>query len=555
MKVCIIIPNYNHGETMDALLKQLASYDLPCIVIDDGSDAKTKQQLNQAEKQFPWVSLVTLPINLGKGGAVLAGLQDAIAKNYTHAIQIDADGQHDPNDISKLLKASKSNPDAIIAGQPIYDETIPKSRLYGRAITNFWVHVETLSCQIQDAMCGFRIYPLHKITRLINDVSFGKAMDFDIEILVRSFWAGIEFVGVPTKVTYPLYGISHFRAWKDNVAISWLHTRLFFGMLIRAPKLIFNRHKKNNQHHWSQIKEVGSLWGLKFTLLCYKLLGRKLTSFLLYPIIAYFYLANREKRKVSKQYLSNLKNHVAKTGRQIAFSQHASFEHFLSFGHMALDKLSVWNNNITLDQIDFPNKDLYLDQIAQKKGGVVFTAHLGNIEIARSLSRYESGIKINAIVFNEHAKNINALLEKVNPDFKMNMIEVNTIDIQLAIELKERVDAGEFIVIVCDRTSTGQPERCIKANFLGKEAYFPQGPFILAGLLQCPTYFMLCLKQETNNFKIIFQEFARSVNIARESRVKQLEYYAQQYAQLLEKYCEQYPFQWFNFFDFWKPAG
>ena len=551
-KTCIIIPNDNHYETLDNLLRQLERYDLPCVIVDDGSDAATKQLLEQAEKQFSCVCLITLPINQGKGGAVLTGLRFAIENNYTHAIQIDADGQHDPKDISTLLAASKSNPDAIIAGQPIYDSSIPKSRLYGRAITNFWVHIETLSFQIKDAMCGLRLYPLNKIGRLINKISFGQRMNFDIEILVRSYWEKIAFISIPTKITYPSHGKSHFRPWKDNVEISWLHTRLFFGMLIRMPKLLIGRHKKNHHYHWSQTKEVGSLWGLKFTLLTYKLLGRKVASLLLYPIIAYFYLTHREKREVSKQYLLNLENHIAKAGKKTEFNKNTSFKHFFSFGNMLLDRLSVWNNDISLEHIDFPNRALFLNQVANKKGGVILTAHLGNIEIARSLSRFESGIKINAIVFNEHVKKFNSLIEQINPEFKFNMIEVQTIDIKLAIELKEKADAGEFIVIMCDRTSTTQANRSVKASLLGKEAHFPEGPFILAGLLQCPVYFMLCLKQTKGNFKIIFEEFAPFIDIKKPNRSVQLQHCAQKYAQLLETYCEAYPLQWFNFFDFWK---
>lgn len=557
LKSCIIIPNYNHGETIAALLSQLKKYDLPCFIIDDGSDQQTKQELEKAKNQFGWVTMITRFQNEGKGAAVLTGLKYALQHDYTHAIQIDADGQHNPNDIPKFLSAIGEHPNALIAGQPLFDQSIPKSRLYGRKLTNFWVSIETLSREINDAMCGFRAYPITLMRKIICRSSLGKGMNFDIEILVRSHWANIELISIPTKVTYPPEGISHFKPWKDNLEISWLHTRLFFGMLIRLPMLLQhhykNKRKESKQNHWANINEKGCLIGLRFTLLCYKMLGRKFVSLLLYPIIGYFYCFNSASRKASHQYLKTLNHTRTESEINPAMRLDSSFKHFFSFGEMALDKLSVWNNDIKTDDIDFPNKSLFLNLAKEKQGAVIFTAHLGNIEIARSLSRFEPGIKINAIIFHKQAKKFNSVLEQINPEFKLNLIEVNSINIKLAIELKEKVDAGEFIVIVCDRISTSKPDRVVKAKFLGKNALFPQGPFILASLLQCPTYFMLCLKEPPHSYRIIFDEFALAIKLEKHDRMIQLERYAQKYAKLLELYCAQYPLQWFNFFDFWRP--
>ncbi len=525
-------------------LLALETHHLPCIIVDDGSDKKTKQQLEISKKQFPWVFLVTRPTNEGKGAAVLTGLNEAINQHYTHAIQIDADGQHNPNDISKFLTAITLDAKALIMGTPIYDASAPKSRLYGRKITNFWVAIETLSLEIQDAMCGYRAYPLNEIAPLIHRYNFGKGMNFDIEILVRAYWHRIKLIPLATKVTYPDDGSSHFKPWKDNLGISWLHTRLFFGMLKRLPSLLIDKHKKkaDKNKHWSQLKETGCLGGLKFSLWSYKVLGRRITSLFLYPVMTYFYWTNSTARNASKQYLENL-NSPTKL---------SCFKHFMSFGHMILDKLSVWNNDIQLDNINFPNKAMLWDKIAEHKGGIIMTAHLGNIEIARALSRFETDIKINAIVFHEQAQNLNTLLEQISPECKLNMIEVTAFDIKLAIELKEKVDAGEFIVIMGDRTSTTQPKRSTVATFLGKKAKFPQGPFILAGLLQCPIYFMLCLSEKRNRFQIAFEEFEKTIDISKTNREAQLAHDAQKYANLLEKYCKEYPLQWFNFFKFWE---
>lgn len=400
-------------------------------------------------------------------------------------------------------------------------------------ITNFWVAIETLSLAIKDAMCGYRAYPLQPTMEIVEKYSIAKRMCFDIEIIVRLYWAGMPIVSMPTHIIYPPHGISHFKIFRDNLAIARTHTRLFFGMLIRLPRLLFrNRHENK---HWSHMKEKGCLFGLKFTLYSYKILGRKCTHLLLYPIMAYFYLTSPTARKASKQYLSHLQ-----------CPQYSSFKHFLSFGESVLDKFAVWNNDLSIKDIDCPNAALIYDQVAQKKGGVILTAHLGNIEIARALSQCDPNIKINALVFNQHAQRINALLAKTNARFAFNIIQLDKPNIALAMQLKEKVDAGEFIVIVGDRTSTTQPDRTIPSEFLGHTVHFPQGPFVLASVLQCPVYFMLCVKEKDQRFKIIFEPFTQTP-----SRPLLTEY-TQKYAQLLEKYCKQYPLQWFNFFNFWK---
>ena len=191
------------------------------------------------------IHLLTHQMNPGKGGAVITGLMAAKKLGFSHVLQVDADGQHDLNDIDALLALSLQYPLALISGKPVYDDSIPKGRLWGRSITHFWVHIETLSLQVKDTMCGFRVYPLATSCQLIQQISLGKRMDFDIEIMVRLFWRNVDIKFVPTKVDYPEDGQSHFRALHDNVLISWLHTRLVIGMLVRFPYLVMSRLLKS----------------------------------------------------------------------------------------------------------------------------------------------------------------------------------------------------------------------------------------------------------------------------------------------------------------------
>lgn len=245
MMYCIIIPCFNHHQALPDLLAKIDAYALPIVIIDDGSDAETKSALQSLNTQNSKLTIVTHKQNQGKGGAVMSGLYYAQQYDFSHAIQIDADGQHDLDDIPVLLELSKKYPKALISGEPMYDESIPKGRLYGRSLTHFWVGIETLSLTKKDTMCGFRVYPVKACCELFYKQKFGLRMDFDIEIMVRLCWQGVAVKFFKTKVVYPDNGISHFQPFKDNVRISWLHTRLVCGMLIRFPKLILQKLASN----------------------------------------------------------------------------------------------------------------------------------------------------------------------------------------------------------------------------------------------------------------------------------------------------------------------
>jgi glycosyltransferase involved in cell wall biosynthesis len=241
----VVIPVYNHGGAIGAMVERIRGLGVPCLLVDDGSAADCALVLDQiAAEHSGWVSLLRLPDNEGKGGAVMAGLREAMRRGYSHALQIDADGQHDPADIPGFLAEAEQYPQALVTGCPIYDASVPKGRLYGRYATHIWVWINTLSFDIRDSMCGYRVYPLAPTIALIDSVKIGRRMDFDSEILVRMHWRGVPLRNRATRVTYPLDGVSHFDVWRDNLGISRMHAMLFFGMLIRLPALLLNKWRR-----------------------------------------------------------------------------------------------------------------------------------------------------------------------------------------------------------------------------------------------------------------------------------------------------------------------
>ncbi|GFM86535.1 glycosyl transferase [Pseudomonas cichorii] len=237
---CAVIPVFDHELAVPDVVKALRAAGLPCVLVDDASSpscAAVLQSLAENDQVF----LVSLSVNQGKGGAVMAGLREASRLGFSHALQVDADGQHDLSDVAVFLDNSRLHPEAIICGYPEYDASVPKGRLYARYLTHVWVWINSLSLQIRDSMCGFRVYPLPPVLKLIDSVQVGKRMDFDPEILVRLSWRKQPMYWLPTRVHYPQDGLSHFRLFHDNALISKMHTKLFFGMLMRLPLILWRR--------------------------------------------------------------------------------------------------------------------------------------------------------------------------------------------------------------------------------------------------------------------------------------------------------------------------
>lgn len=242
MKPCILIPYYNHAGAIAQVVASLRPLGVPCRIVDDGSNAHAQAAVDDVvARERSWVTLQRLPVNQGKGAAVMAGCDALLREGFTHAVQIDADGQHRIEDVPKLLDIARRNPEALITGQAIYDASVPRARLYGRYLTHVWVWINTLSLEIKDSMCGLRVYPLASSCAVWRTQYVGKRMDFDTEILVRLSWKAVPVINVPTHVTYPVDGVSHFRMLKDNVFISCMHARLLVGMLWRSPLILGRR--------------------------------------------------------------------------------------------------------------------------------------------------------------------------------------------------------------------------------------------------------------------------------------------------------------------------
>lgn len=244
---CAVIPYYDHPGPLPGVVAALRDAGLPVVVVDDASPPAGRQTAAEVARQTRGeavpVILLRHEVNSGKGEAIITGLRYAAEKGYSHAVQVDADAQHDLTRLSALLEISRAAPEALVVGEAIYDDTVPRLRRYGRYLTHIWVWTNCLSLAVRDSMCGFRVYPVAPVLAVIDaaDKRIARRMGFDVEICVRGVWAGIPVVNFPVQVVYRVDGVSHFHPFKDNVEISWMHARCFLGMLRRLPRLLTRR--------------------------------------------------------------------------------------------------------------------------------------------------------------------------------------------------------------------------------------------------------------------------------------------------------------------------
>jgi glycosyltransferase involved in cell wall biosynthesis len=230
-RTCVLIPTFDNEGTLEAVVRRARDHVPDVIVVDDGSHEKARDVARGIFDQG-LADVRFHETNRGKGAAMLTGLQAARDRGFSHAIQIDADGQHDTDDIPRFLAASREDPRALVMGDPIFDGTAPKLRMWARQLTVFWCRVETWSKRLADPLCGYRVYPVEETLR----AGFrARAMDFDPEVAVRLAWAGTPIARVATRIRYfskEEGGVSHFRPFKDTVHISLMHTRLTLTALV-----------------------------------------------------------------------------------------------------------------------------------------------------------------------------------------------------------------------------------------------------------------------------------------------------------------------------------
>ncbi len=228
----ILIPIFDHGATIRGVVEEIAGEGLPCLIVDDGSGPRTRAVIDDLERRYDWLRVERLDRNCGKGVALRHGFRTALKAGATHVIHLDADGQHEIGDVSRFVAAIRAEPDALILGKPIFDESVPRFRLYSRQLSRGIVWLCTLSFAIDDPLCGFRAVPLAATLEVLESEALGDRMEFEPGMTVVLYWAGMPVRNLPTEVRYLEGGLSHFDAVRDTLRMA----RLYVGLLVRAVR-------------------------------------------------------------------------------------------------------------------------------------------------------------------------------------------------------------------------------------------------------------------------------------------------------------------------------
>ena len=242
----VLIPSYNPGPKVYATVRGALEKWTPVWVVVDGSTDRSPSELTAMAEAEPGLRVFILPENGGKGAAVLFGLREARTSGFTHALTMDSDGQHPAERIRAFMQASIAEPDAMILGCPVFDASAPGIRVKGRRISNWWANLETLWAGVGDSLYGFRVYPIDALIAVMRRQPWMRRFDFDVEAAVRLCWRGVRPINLAAPVRYfrpEEGGVSHFHYWRDNGLLTWMHLRLFWGLLLRLPLLGIRRYR------------------------------------------------------------------------------------------------------------------------------------------------------------------------------------------------------------------------------------------------------------------------------------------------------------------------
>lgn len=542
---CLLIPCFEkHALTLKENCIDFLSLKLPIILVDDGSSPKYRKVIEDIASESELITLFRSKENLGKGSAVKLAALNAYSMGYTHGVQIDSDGQHDFSSAHLLIEESKKFPRTLVSGKPIYGEDIPTSRKYGRYITHFWVWVETLSLSIKDSMCGFRSYPLKEMNNVLESQTIGNRMDFDTEIMVKMFWSGVNVRSLDVSVIYPEHNTSYFYAFSDNVLISWMHTKLFFGMLIRSPRLLFRKTDTD----WFNQKEKGFESLMLFSLWVKRNLPSFVVKLLISLISFYYYIFSSKSRRNSSVFFKKNSAHCLKNN--LSPVQHSSYKHIHSFADSISDKFSVWDGTINRNNLCPDSVEKFYSYMPKNTGAIYISSHYGNIEVIRAVGSTDSNIKFFALMLTKQAGKIFSVLNKINPRMKLGIISTDDIDMTFVQKMSDILNKNGNVFCMGDRLLPGS-DKNVTGSFLGSEVSLPIGPFLFGHLFNVPVFSCHCYKVG-KFFKIKVTKISPDIAKKEINKIKYIETVSANYLTDLEELVCADPYQWYNFNNFWK---
>jgi predicted LPLAT superfamily acyltransferase len=299
--------------------------------------------------------------------------------------------------------------------------------------------------------------------------------------------------------------------------------------------------------HWAEFDERGSAWGPATLALVYRMLGRTACLLALAPVILFFYLSGARQRRASLDYLGRVWRAQGRAGEP---GHWHALQHFFAFGESLIDKYAAWTGQINRTDIEAIDADAFEEMRRDAGGAIILSAHFGATDIIRAIASRDQRRRINIVIHTKHARRYNDLIKRFAPASQVALVEAGEFDITAAVELSAAIERGEWVVIMGDRRPVREGGRTVAVDFLGAPADFPQGPFVLAAALRCPTYMLFCYKTRSGH-RVHFSTLTKAARLARRNRMTELRSLVQRYARVLEELVVAAPYQWFNFYEFW----
>lgn len=519
-RIAIVIPTKDNITTVADVARRAATYGMRVYVVDDGSIDGSGEACQGV------ATVLTHPVNLGKGRALLTAMRAALAEGFTHIICLDADGQHSPDDIPAFRDAILAEPEAIIVG--VRDlSTAPGRSQFGRKFSNFWIWFET-GWRVGDSQCGYRAYPIGVV---LNLPLGGHRYDLEVEVLTRALWAGVPVRDVPCWVYYPPKEerVSSFRPFVDNTRISLMNARLVVGRILWPPRWF----PRIRSRAWDG-RSRGFAGGWQLVLWTLRTFGAG-PAYAFVSILALYYRVFGV--------TPGIRAWLAASGGGSLYTLYRNFAVAL------IDRLLFILHGP--DAFDYQREggDHLLNAFTGTRGAILLTAHVGNTEVSAGGGAPEERVKRLAVLrFDADVDHGRDLLAGLPQTWIPRFISVNRSEGFSTLSVLRELRSGAVVAMHGDRVVD---DRSTTVEFCGRPMKVPVGPYMLAALADVPIVIIACFKEGPRAYRTISLP-PRSYRFERgRSREVQLQEWAQAYIVEVEKLARRYPLQWYNFHDVW----
>ncbi len=530
----VIIPTKDNVGTLGSVVARALQHGLHVLVIDDGSTDGSGDVARKAGAE-----VITHPKNKGKGAALLTGMRYAARLGHTHAICLDADGQHDPADIPAFAAAIAAEPVAIFAG--VRDlSTAPEISRFGRKFSNFWIWVET-GWRVADSQCGFRAYPLAPVLGLAMG---GGRYELEVEVLTRSLWAGVPVRDIPCFVYYPPKEerVTSFRPFLDNARISWMNALLVIERILWPPRW---RLRIRGAESWTG-RSRGTGAGWRLVLFLKRVLGRRVAAGIGTFLAAWYVAFAPSARRGLESYRARMLPDRSPLS--------ASFAIFRSFAHALIDRLTYTESGPAAFQYVREGQQYLLDAFGEPRGAIILGAHVGNIEVSAGSGENAPRMKkLHVLRFELPGDHGRAVIASMPEAWRPKVIAVNMDEGFSALSVVRALREGAVVAMMGDRLID---DRTVTVDFLGGPCRFPAGPWLIAALARVPIVVAGAFEEAPGTYRVVATPPIHCVFDRKRPREEQVREWAQLYADRVSEFVRRYPTQYYNFHDVWaRPPG